>query len=237
MAGKHHSFPRFVMSIPRRYDHPSGNPRLGPESAADLDVIGDHIEKWWGASPEVFHEIHSEYVHLDLHIVPASPTRPYHTVVTSGMSDRPMKAPKDCEADCHCELLIALPPEWPLEKEAFDDERVWWPFRQLKESARFPHVYDTRLWYGHTLANEDPPQPYADDTEFCAGVLSLPLLCPDEARTLTIRKDKVVHFFSFIPLYLNELMFARANGSKALFAKLDGQGVTELIRKGRPVSC
>jgi len=76
---------------PREYGEPTGEPNLGFESARDLEVLSNHIEKYWGKVPEVFHEIVSEYVHVDLHISPAIDSRPYHVVVTTGISDRPME--------------------------------------------------------------------------------------------------------------------------------------------------
>lgn len=37
----------------------------------------------------VWHELVSDLVHLDVHVAEPTPARPYYTVVTSGMSDRP----------------------------------------------------------------------------------------------------------------------------------------------------
>lgn len=165
--------------MPRHYDNPEGDPDLGDESAHDLEILSNHISRWWGDEPEVFHEIVSEYVHIDLHIVPATTERPYHVVITSGMSDRAMTA-KD-GTNYYCELLLALPPDWPIRKEDFNDERFWWPFRHLKQTARFPHVFKTCLWYGHTVSNEDPPQPFHETALYSGGILSIPTLCPKEA--------------------------------------------------------
>ncbi len=216
--------------MPIKYDGPKGDPKLGAESAQDLELLGQHITQWWGDAPEVFHEIASEYVHIDLHIVPASADRTHHTVITTGMSDRPMKFKGE---DRYCELLLALPPEWPIKKESFVDEAVWWPFRHLKQTARFPHVYETFLWYGHTVANEDPPKPYHQTANFCGGILSIPMLCAEGARKLKIREKKEVFFFSFLPIFGPELRFAQQNGSSALFEKLDDLNVSELIRVNR----
>lgn len=225
------------MPHPRRYDSPSGDPNIGEESARDLEAIDTHIEESWGGPSEVFHEIVSEYVHIDLHVVPPSEHRPYHVIITSGMSDRPMNAPEGREDCRYCELLVALPPEWPMQKPALSAEEAWWPFRRLKAAARFPHEYETWLWYGHTISEEDPPEPYAKDVGFCAGVLSVPVLCPEQARSLKICHEKEIHFFAFIPIYAAELEFARESSSDALFERLDGQGVTELVEKTRGSVC
>ena len=219
---------------PRRHDAPSGRPELGEESTRDLESVSEHIARWWGDAPEVFHEIVSDYVHIDLTVVPASDDRPYHSVVTTGMSDRPMNAPEGRGNCRYCELLLALPPEWPIKHDQLADEKVWWPYRHLKQAARFPHVYDTWLWYGHSLANGEPAEPFADDVGFCAGILSIPVLCPKEAWSLRVREDKVVHFFSFIPIYETEFRYAWEDGSDALFDRLDDLDLSELVWKDRP---
>ena len=217
----------------RSYDTPSGNPDLGPESGRDLQLLDAHITKWWGEVTEVIDENRSEYVHIDLYVVPATDQRRYHTIITTGMSDRPMRAPQGREDCRYCELLLALPPEWPIKKDHFADERVWWPFRQLKEAARLPHMYDTWVWYGHTLSNGDPPEPYAPDVEFCGGIFSIPVLRPDGARRVRLRDDKEVFFFVFIPIFESELRLAWEHGANALFERLDAMNVSELVRKDR----
>ena len=217
--------------MPRHYDSPQGDPELGDESARDLEILGNHICRWWGDVPEVFHEIISEYVHIDLHIVPAQPERPYHVIVTTGMSDRPMIG-SDGKPH-YCELLLALPPEWPVRKEDFGDERFWWPYRHLKQTARFPHVFKTCLWYGHTVSNGDLPQPYHETVPYCGGILSIPVLSPKEAWSIHVREGKEVFFFSFLPLFEAELKFAWEKGSEALFEELDRIELSELIQTGR----
>ena len=216
--------------MPQRYDDPRGDPGLGDESARDLAVLSNHINRWWGDVPEVFHEIVSEYVHIDLHIVPASSERPYHVAITTGMSDRPMTGGG---RDRYCELLLALPPDWPIRKSDFSDEKFWWSFRQLKQTARFPHVFKTCIWYGHTVSNGDPPQPFHETAPYCGGILSFPPLCRDEARSIHVREGKEVFFFAFLPLFERELRFAWEKGSEALFDELDRIGLTELIQTGR----
>ncbi len=218
--------------MPKHYDNPKGDPNLGGESSRDLEILTNHICRWWGDVPEVFHEIYSEYVHIDLHLVQARPEHPYHVVITTGMSDRPMTTSGE-GPDRYCELLLALPPEWPIREEDFKDERFWWPYRHLKQTARFPHAFKTCIWYGHTVSNEDPPQRFHETAPFCGGILSIPALCPKEAWSINIREGKEVFFFSFVPLFEPELRFAWENGSDALFEELDRINLNELIRIDR----
>lgn len=214
--------------MPREYDGPTGDPNLGDESTQDLNALQQHIGEWW-SDGMVWHELVSEYVHIDLHMIPPTKERPYHTLISTGMSDRAMQAPEE-HADCkHCELLLSLPPEWPMEQKYFEDERNWWPFRHLKQTARFPHVYTTWLWFSHTVGCNNPLTPVADGVPFVGFAIGTPRLPLAGALKCHIRKGKEVHFFSLIPLYEAELKFAWEHGTATLFEKLDAAGVTELV--------
>jgi hypothetical protein len=225
------------MAEPRKYGPPTGDPSLGFESTRDLETIVQHIGKHWGKVDRVFHEIVSEYVHIDLHLIRATPERPYHFLITSGMSDRPMTVPQGKEECGYAELVIALPSTWPLNEEGCKDERNYWPLRLLRRLARFPHLYRTWLWYRHTLANYDPPEPYTPDIAFCASILSKPTLCEQDALRLQVSPEKRIRFFSLIPLYEEELRFAWQHSSDALFERLDAIGVNELLCIDRPNVC
>jgi hypothetical protein len=76
----------------------------------------------------VWHELASDLVHIDVHVTPPSPGRPRYTLVTSGMSDRPMSVPPGIDSR-YAELMTALPADWPLTAEAFRDEATYWPVR------------------------------------------------------------------------------------------------------------
>jgi hypothetical protein len=65
-----------------------------------------HITEHIGPPRFVFHELFSDLVHVDVHLVDPTPERNYYTLVTSGMSDRPMTVPKGAEALRFAELLI-----------------------------------------------------------------------------------------------------------------------------------
>ncbi len=212
-------------------------PYQRPVEPECLEAIGDHIEEHLGTIDTVFHEVVSDLVHIDLHHVPPTPERNFHTLVTSGMSDSPMSAPEGMEACRYAELLACLPPEWPVEYEAFQDEGSYWPLRWLKFLARFPHEYDTWLWEGHTVPNGDPPEPFAPGTRFCCMMLAPPLLAPPEFQELRIAEGKTICFFALIPLYREEMEFKLKRGLEELLGKLDRRGVTELIDPNRRNLC
>jgi len=132
-------------------------PRTKPFEVAidnpDMERIQQHIEKHIGEVAMVYHELISDLVHIDIFWIKPTPNRNFHTLITGGMSARPMKAPPQAKEFQYAELLVCLPPEWSLDEEAFKDERYYWPIRQLKMLARFPHEYDTWLWYGQYTEN------------------------------------------------------------------------------------
>lgn len=219
--------------MPKNYDHVSGDSNLGDESARDLSALSQHIGEWWGEG-KVWHEIISEFVHVDVHEIPPSEARPYHTLITTGMSDRAMKAPDGSTETSYCELMLMLPPEWPLTAEAFEDDRNYWPVRHLKQTARFPHMVETWVWYGHTVGNGSDLEPVAPGLPFVGFALSIPMHCEQGARSRTIREGKTVHFFALIPLHEAELRYAWEHGTQALFEKLDAAEVDEVVDITRP---
>ena len=68
-------------------------PAFGDQRA--IEAIGRHVGRYVGKVRHVFHETISDLVHIDVHLVPPQPNRDFVTLVTSGMSDRPMDVPPD----------------------------------------------------------------------------------------------------------------------------------------------
>ncbi|WP_262922976.1 suppressor of fused domain protein [Hymenobacter cellulosilyticus] len=62
----------------------------------------------------MFHEIISDKVHLDVHVVDPSKDFPFYTLVTSGMSDLPMAVPEGEEEARYAELCVLLPSTWQM---------------------------------------------------------------------------------------------------------------------------
>jgi hypothetical protein len=203
----------------------------------NVEQIEQHIRKYVGDFETVYHEIASDLVHIDVYFVEPSPERDFRTLITSGMSSRPMQAPQGAEECRFAELMICLPPDWPLNQSDLKDESNYWPIRALKFLARFPHKYDTWIWWGHTIPNGDPPQPFADNTGLCGVILAAPILQPDEFFTLEVNEDKTIHFFSLLPLYLEEMDFKLRKGVDELFDLLDRHRVTTLVDLERPNVC
>jgi hypothetical protein len=202
-----------------------------------IEAISRHVGRYVGKVEHVFHELVSDLVHVDVHLVPPQPNRDFVTLVTSGMSDRPMVLPPGCDAPDHAELLLCLPSDWPLEQADFKDEANFWPVRLLKFLARLPHAYATWLGFGHTVPNGDPPAPFDASTALCCALIVPPLLFDDRFEQLAISDDKVVQFYAIVPLYREEMAFKLRNGTEELLRRFTAAGICELLDPRRPNVC
>jgi hypothetical protein len=212
----------------REFEGTGGDPEL-------IEAIERHLVRSFGEHEGgVFHELVSDLVHVDVHHVPPAPGRDWHTLVTSGMAERAMTMPEGLEEARHTELAIALPPGWPLSDDAFEDERNYWPVRLLKVLARLPHDYDTFLWLGHTVPNGDPPEPYAEGTDFCCALIGPLVEAPAGFTELPLEDGRVVRFYGVYPLYEDEMDLKLRRGEGKLVDLLVRDGVTELLDPARP---
>jgi len=200
-----------------------------PKGEESLEEISDHIEKHIGNIEMVYHEIVSDTVHIDVHHVAPTKERPFHTLITSGMSDLPMVVPTEYEAPKHLELMATLPEHWKVDQESFQNEEWYWPVRQLKIFARFPHKHDTWLGFGHTMPNGDPAEPYAPNTRLNGAILLPSILVPEEFWVLNIGNNKKINFLSIVPLYEEEMNLKLRKGSDELLDKFGKYEITDLV--------
>jgi hypothetical protein len=208
----------------------------GPESdwqAAQgemcLEQISDHIERHLGKVETVFHELVSDTVHIDVHIVKPSPGQPFCRLVTSGMSDLPMAVPDGSDAPRYAELIVTLPADWHLDQPSFDSEEWYWPIRLIKQLARLPHKHDTWLGFGHTIPNGDPAEPYAANTKLCGAIILAPASVPEDFGTLQIDESKTITFYAVVPLFQEEMDLKLRSGSDKLLDLFDSKGINDII--------
>lgn len=202
-----------------------------------IEKIDRHIEEHLGPVAMVFHELISDLVHIDIHQVAPSEDRPYWTLITSGMSDRPMNTPEGADVPRFAELILSLPTDWPMEQSAWKDERWYWPIRWLKVLSRLPHEYRTWLGWGHTVPNGEPAEPFADGTKFCGVVMLSPILVPEGFHRLEIDGEKTIQFLAPFPLYKEELAYKLEHGGQALVDLLAEHEVSERIDVRRKNVC
>ena len=202
-----------------RHDERTSDFQPAVGDGANIERISDHIEEHIGPIESVFHEIISDLVHIDVHMVPPTQRRNCYTLVTSGMSDLPMTVPDGYDEFSHAELVISLPPDWPLNDKLLTTTQDW-PVGLLKSLARMPHEYSTWLGFGHTIPNGDPPDPYADGTRL-AGVILIPAFFAGEQFCQLDAGDKVINFYSILPIYPEEMDLKLKTNADTLFTRLE----------------
>ncbi|MGV8092394.1 MAG: suppressor of fused domain protein [Mangrovibacterium sp.] len=210
-------------------------PVIGDSST--IEDIDNHISKFFeDGEVTVFHEIVSDKIHVDIYLIKANKDRDYHILMTSGMSSLPMNVPNELKGLEYAEVITLLPKNWPLDQKDFENENYYWPIRQLKELARFPHLYNSWLGEGHTITNGNPPQPMADKNSF-VGVILLPSVTLPEDFLSIRTNDKTINIYSMIPLYQEEMDYKLKYGTDGLLNKFDKYGIKEIIDINRTNTC
>ena len=205
----------------------SGEPASG--DSENIERISQHIEQYIGVVTTVFHELVSTDVHIDIHIVAPTEDRPFYTLVTSGMSDRPMTVPEGAENLRYAELALCLPPDWPMASEDWKDPNHYWPIKALKVLARFPHEYQTWLCMDHTVPHNNPPTPYAPNCPYSCALIGPVSTAPEEFSSLEVSPEKTIHFFGVQFIYLEEMEFKMNAGAEPLFEAFDAMGYSEIV--------
>jgi len=195
------------------------NPEVYTEE--EMEAVEGHIQQYFGKVENVFHELVSPDIHVDICIVPPTEERDYYTLVTMGMGAHRMNVPEELAEYKleRAELAIALPADWKLDRESMQDERWYWPIRLLKSLARLPINCDSWLGHGHTVENREA---FADNTKLCTATLIGPQDTEDGSEVCTLPGGEEVNFYQVIPLYEDELDYKLAHDADALLDKMDG---------------
>ena len=195
------------------------NPEVYTEE--EMEAVEGHIEQYFGKFENVFHELVSPDIHVDICVVPPSEERDYCTLVTMGMGAHRMNVPEELAEYKleRAELAIALPADWKLDQESMKDEKWYWPIRLLKSLARLPINCDSWLGHGHTVENREP---FADNTKLCTATLIGPQDTEDGSEVCTLPGGEEVNFYQVIPLYEDELDYKLEHDADALLDKMAG---------------
>ena len=195
------------------------NPEVYTEE--EMEAVEGHIQQYFGKFENVFHEIVSPDIHVDICMVPPTEERDYYTLVTMGMGAHRMNVPEELAEYKleRAELAIALPADWKLDQESMKDEKWYWPIRLLKSLARLPINCDSWLGHGHTVENREP---FADNTKLCTATLIGPQDTEDGSEVCTLPGGEEVNFYQVIPLYEDELDYKLEHDVDALLNKMRG---------------
>lgn len=190
----------------------------------EINEIDNYICEAFGTYSNVFHELVSPDVHLDVCIVSPTEEQPFYKLVTMGAGAYSMKVPEQMAKYnlSHAEYVIYLPKDWNVGGSEIND---FWPIKLLKDTARLPIWCDTWLCYGHTTQADEEGTAYAPNTGFNSIVLDFAENEKGEVR-LNMSSGKVINFYEIIPLYPEELNFKMANDADALFEKFKEKGIS-----------
>ena len=209
-------------------DNPDGETPGGEEAGVpevytgeEMKAVEGHIQQYFGKFENVFHELSSPDIHVDICVVPPSEKRDYYTLVTMGMGAHRMNVPEELAEYRleRAELAIALPGNWKLKREDLKNEQWYWPIRLLKTLARLSIASNTWLGFGHTMDNEED---FAKDTKLCAAILTGPQDAEDGSGVCILPSGEEVNFYQVLPLYRDELEYKLAHDADALMDKMDG---------------
>jgi tetratricopeptide (TPR) repeat protein len=202
-------------------------------SEQELDRLEAHIRKNFGSYKNVFHELVSPDIHVDIVVIEPTAKRNYYVLVTMGMGAHLMNIPPELKSYNldRAELMVCLPPDWNIQNT--EDEKWYWPLRWLKILARLPGDQNTWLGWGHTVPKGEP---FAENTRFTTMLLLEPGAFGKKACTCEMPDKSVVNFYQMIPLYDEETEYKLENGAEALLKHLDTESL-EYIHIGRKNIC
>lgn len=212
-----------------KFDFEPSNATLH-EPYADMDLIEGipkHFEELLGPVTMVYHENESSFVHLDLIQFGPDEIDGGWTFVTCGMASLPMNVPgqvQNAEAYRYAELVLHLPASWPMEWDRLKRPENFWPLQVMKSFARLPHAKETWVWYGHTLRNGDPPEPYPN-TRFDAVLACPAMQLPREVRAAEIPKGREVTFLTLAFIYPGEWERVHEVGGQQFFELVKQSGI------------
>lgn len=204
---------------------------ISAASASYRQEIIAHIEKHLGPITATFRREDSDSP-VDLLWLRPSANRPYHTLVTLGLSDRPMDIPDDVankNAAERAELMIMLPPEWNISPDNLNSEQGYWPIAWLTMLADFARTPGNWLGTGYVFPNGDPMTEIAD-TPF-SGVLVLPPFVshPHEYYAFRSRDGTRLNLYALIPLYPGEIDLKSEQGLDVLLEHFDKTGINSEV--------
>ncbi len=206
-----------------------------------IEALPEHIGQFIDGEPTVFHETHSDHMHLDIFMWEPTAQRPIWTMVTAGLSAHPMKVPAGAEYYERAELVLTLPGDWPSvsEIQRMPDSRAKrfsWPILVMKQLARMTYLYDTWLGYGHsTRARRTIHQTYPK-SEFSGLLIEQVLSMPTDATTFMV-EGHTVHCLGLYALYPAELQFILETphgGAHEMMHRFENANLHEGIFPGRP---
>jgi hypothetical protein len=195
------------------------------------ELVANHIANHFKDSDiNVFHEIPTLDIHLDVyHIRPKNSV--FEILLTSGMSSIAMNVSeieKNSESYQFAELMTLIPKGIDFGRIHPSGTKYDWIISMLKQSAKFPHFYDTWVGVGHTFQADEEMKPYSNDTNYC-GCLVLPTMTFSKEFQTIDSPNGAINIYGLFPLYKEELDFKIKNGFNEFMNFLINNNAKEII--------
>lgn len=205
-------------------------------TSAGLEQLGEFITERYGEFDNVFHEIYSPDIHLDVAVVPPNGKGNYYKLITMGMGAYKMNVPAELKdyALERAELVMYLPADWNLQSDKPED---YWPVRELKNAARLPVSCDTWLGLGHTVSSNENNDPYAPNTGFCSLLLLNACDSSYDRLDFNFKNGDKVNFYQLFPLYKEELEFKRQTDIDTLLDRFPDEDIVPVVNVQRKNYC
>lgn len=210
---KHNDIIQYLMKI--------GNAPDSAYASLVIDPLQSHVEKYFGAvSPLALTQIVGNNSIL---VARSQDPKGPHTLVTKGMSERPMKVPKGSSEYKYAELVMHLPGDWPMDPSSLSSSKWLWPFQWLLQLSDYPFANNT--WLGGEFAvieNGDPAVPVDESVQFTGFLLlkesgDLGAFCKGNGDTVNI--------YTVFPLYSEEIAYEKKHGIIALLERFQQKDI------------
>ena len=213
-------------------------PLLAAASHSYRHEMRAHIETHIGPIVATFKREESDSS-TDLLWLPPGDERPYHTLITNGLSDQPMDVPDGPRRTRHerAELMIMLPPDWQPNPQNLHSEQGYWPIVWLSMLADYARQQGNWIAVGNLFPNGNPMTPIAG-TPFSGMTILPPFISyPHEFGTYCSKDGTRINIYCLMPLYAGEIELLNREGLEALLARFDAHHITsEIADPTRPDS-
>lgn len=202
----------------------------------ELNEYEKYVKEQFGDFKEVFHEIASPDVHLDVLLIEPTKEKPYYMLVTEGAGAYKQNVPREYskyDMD-YAEYIIYLPPAWNIKS---NESRFYWPIGELKKIARLPINTNSWLATGHTIHSNEAMTSVDASTEQNSFILVGEVDKEGRSAVLKMKSGKHINFYILMPLYQEELEFEMTNGWDAFVKKVPDDYLPPVINPTRERFC
>ena len=200
-----------------------------------LMALDYHVKKYFSQEDiETWVDNRNDSLRIDIIHIKPNEQRPYHLLLTSGMSRQPMHVTPGAEHFRYGELAAILPESWDLTEQGLQDANNNWPVIWLRNLARIPAQHHTWLCYGHSIPHGNPPKPIAN-TDF-VGVVILDSATLSESFQEVQLGDESLFIYTIVPVYPEEMDYKIKHGVEELRDAFADAHIPDIIYANRPTA-